>query len=343
MDRSGFVVELPEVKRYLDGVVARLAQADGLRADDFGVFILRDPTLNAFAYPNGRIYIHTGLMARMLNEAQLATVLSHEMTHATHRHALKAQRSLKAKTGIFAVITTSSPAAAQYRGLVDLLGAFGTLASVSGYSKGLEMEADEDGWNRMLKAGYDVAESPVIFRLLMADLDQHKRKEPFFFGTHPRLADRERNFQRLNRTRKNAEPGEKGEEPFAQAMWPVLLLNGELEMRAGRFVAARDQLWRYRAAHPNDVRVRWLIAENERVAGTDGNIPEARRLLEEALAMDEAFAPAHRSLGLLLFRGGQFSAAAPHLRRFLDLEPQAQDRAYILLYLERCELKPSTN
>ena len=343
LDRSGFVLELPEVTTYLEDVVARLARADGLQPDDFGVRVLRDPTLNAFAYPNGRIYIHTGLLARMLNEAQLATVLSHEMTHATHRHTLKTQRSLKTKTGILAVITTGSTAAGDYRGLVDLLGAFGTLAAVSGYSKGLELEADESGWQRMVKAGYDVAESPAIFRLLMADLDQHKRKEPFFFGTHPRLADRERNFQRLNTSKKKPAPGEKGEERFAQATHPILLINGELEMRAGRFIAARDQLWRYRAADPSNVRVRWLIGENERLAGAEGDPLEARKLLGEALAMDDSFAPAHRSLGLMLYRAGELSAAAPHLRRFLDLDPQAHDRAYILLYLERCEPTPSEN
>lgn len=343
LDRSGFVLTVPEVDTYLDRVMARLANAAGLRPDDFTVRILRDPTLNAFAYPNGRIYIHSGLLARMLNEAQLATVLAHEMTHATHRHALKSQRSLKAKSGILAVITTGSTAAGDYRGLVDLLGAFGTMAAVSGYSKALETEADDVGWQTMTRAGYDITEAPAIFRLLMADLDANERKEPFFFGTHPRLVDREKNFLRLNQaaTQHAVAPGEKGEERFATGTRPILLINGELEMRAGRVIAARDQLWRYRAADPTNVRVRWLIGENERLAGASGDPAEARKLLEQALAMDETFAPAHRSLGILLFRAGDRAAAAPHLQRFLDLDRTAHDRAYIQAYLEKCEPTPA--
>lgn len=341
LDRSGFILEHTGVQSYLESVVARLAVADDLRPDDFSVKVVRDPTLNAFAYPNGRLYIHTGLLARMLNEAQLAAVLSHEMTHATHRHTLKSQRNLKARTGLLAVITTASGAAGDYRALVDLLGSLGTLAAVSGYSRSLETEADEVGWLRLVKAGYDTAEAPAVFRLLMADLAQHQRKEPFFFGTHPRLADRERNFTRLHAARKNAAPGDRGEERFARATLPILLINGELEMRAGRHDAARDQLWRYRADEPGDVRVRWLIGENERIAGPKGDLAEARRILGEALAMDETFAPAHRSLGLILYRAGELAAAAPHLRRFLDLDRTAHDRAYIEAFLEKCEPPPS--
>jgi predicted Zn-dependent protease len=340
IDRSGFLLEEPELGEYLAAVLRRLAASEGRRPEDFSIRTLRDPTLNAVAYPNGRIYIHSGLLARILNEAQLAAVLAHEMTHATHRHALKSQRSLKAKSGILAVVTTGSAAAGDYRGLIDLLGSFGTMAAVTGYSKALETEADEVGWQRMRACGYDTGEAPEVFRVLMADLSEHERKEPFFFGTHPRLVDREKNFVRLNAADKKHSGGDKGEERFALATRRVLLINGELEMRAGRHDAARDQLWRYRAADPSSVRVRWLIGENERIAGAKGDPLEARKLLEEALAMDETFAPAHRSLGILLFRAGDLTAAAPHLRRFLDLDRTAHDRAYIEAYLQRCEPTP---
>src|SRR2546421_2733815 len=65
----------------------RAAGGPGLR---FGV--ISDPTLNAFAMPNGRIYVHSGLLSRLDNEAQLAMILGHEMTHVTSRHALRFTR-----------------------------------------------------------------------------------------------------------------------------------------------------------------------------------------------------------------------------------------------------------
>src|ERR687891_1052187 len=85
------VYDDPLLEDYLGRLVDRLT-ADEVRAaagPGFKVGVLRDPTLNAFAMPNGRIYIHTGLLSRVENEAQLAAVLGHEATHVTHRHALK--------------------------------------------------------------------------------------------------------------------------------------------------------------------------------------------------------------------------------------------------------------
>src|SRR5207245_8552276 len=50
--------------------------------------VLRDPTLAAFAMPEGRVFLHTGLLSRLENEAQLATILGHEVTHVYERHYL---------------------------------------------------------------------------------------------------------------------------------------------------------------------------------------------------------------------------------------------------------------
>ena len=56
---------------------------------------MKSPQLNAFALPNGRIYINQGLLARFQNEAQLATVMAHEGTHFTNRHGYQNTESLK--------------------------------------------------------------------------------------------------------------------------------------------------------------------------------------------------------------------------------------------------------
>ena len=69
----------------------------------YRVRVIEDPTLNAFAYPHGSIYIHTGLLARMENEDELATVLGHEMTHVEDRHMLRYQRSAHNKEVGFTV------------------------------------------------------------------------------------------------------------------------------------------------------------------------------------------------------------------------------------------------
>src|SRR3989442_425455 len=81
----------------------RAAGGPGLR---FGV--MSDPTLNAFAMPNGRIYGHSRLLSRLDNEAPLATILGHEMTHVTSRHALRFTRDATNKQILFTVLAVAA-------------------------------------------------------------------------------------------------------------------------------------------------------------------------------------------------------------------------------------------
>lgn len=334
LDKSGFVVEDPELEAYLNQVLHRLAAADNLDSAEFSIRAIRDTRLNAFALPNGRLYIHTGLLARLRDEAQLASIISHEMTHVTHRHALRGYHDQKSKAGWLAAVTSG---AGDYGGLVQLFGSYGTLIMIQGYSRGMESEADTAGWNRLVAAGYDTASAPDVFLMLMSDVSEDERDEPFFFGSHPKLADREQNFRELQaKAPRTDQPGDRGEERYAQAIAPVLLINGEAELKAGRTIAARDQLWRYRLERPTDVRARWLLGEIERKAGAEGNLKEAIELYNEALLMDPEFAPAYRSLGLIEFRKNPSSKAAELLQRYLDLNPRADDRGYIEQYIQEC-------
>src|SRR5271165_2407056 len=63
--------------------------------------VLRDPMPNAFALPNGSVYVTTGLLSLLNNEDQLASVLAHEITHVTDRHGYLANRDYRKKSAIF--------------------------------------------------------------------------------------------------------------------------------------------------------------------------------------------------------------------------------------------------
>src|SRR6185503_18707656 len=87
------------LEAYLDRVADRLSPpgpATGPEAPSpihYRVRVIADPSLNAFAYPHGSIYLHSGLLARLDGEDELATVLGHEMTHVDGRHMLRRNRS----------------------------------------------------------------------------------------------------------------------------------------------------------------------------------------------------------------------------------------------------------
>jgi len=81
---SGMLYQDAEIENYLNQIAENL-QTNSIWPDiSFQIKVVKDTNLNAFAFPNGVIYIHTGILARMDNEAQLAALLAHEMVHCTH-------------------------------------------------------------------------------------------------------------------------------------------------------------------------------------------------------------------------------------------------------------------
>jgi beta-barrel assembly-enhancing protease len=99
----------PILEDYLTDLVHRLLPPGTREAGVFpSVHVLINPSLNAFAYPTGAIYVHSGLVARLENEAQLATVLAHELSHIVQRHTVRHLRQERSKDlwKRIAVVTT---------------------------------------------------------------------------------------------------------------------------------------------------------------------------------------------------------------------------------------------
>src|SRR5204863_771226 len=84
--RSLAFVEDPETTNYVQNLGQRLvahSENPGMR---FRFFVVSDPTINAFAVPGGFIVVHTGLLTTAENEAEVAAVLAHEISHITQKH-----------------------------------------------------------------------------------------------------------------------------------------------------------------------------------------------------------------------------------------------------------------
>lgn len=152
---------------------------------DFRFFVIENPTFNAFALPNGMVFVHTGLLAQLENEAQLAAVLGHEVAHATHEHALK-RFERKQKVGlaksIFQMAKKWIPGGiGEYlkdipgldalpprtkQVFLDLLsGSHGDVSSV--FHKHDENQADRVGLYYIQMAGYDPREGANVWKNLM--------------------------------------------------------------------------------------------------------------------------------------------------------------------------------
>lgn len=92
IDRSGWLYEDKDLDDYVNAVARKLSEPG---SPPISVKIIKNPYLNAMAYPTGRIYIHTGMLAAIENEAQLAVLLGHEMTHIVNHHAAQEFMNMK--------------------------------------------------------------------------------------------------------------------------------------------------------------------------------------------------------------------------------------------------------
>jgi beta-barrel assembly-enhancing protease len=337
LDRSGVLYADPELETYLNGVARRLVEPGLLKAIPFRIRVIENPKLNAFALPNGGIYVHTGMLARFENEAQIATVLGHEMTHATHRHALKEHRDRKSKSAAMAVLSLTFGSVPFVGPLATMFGHLGTTAAMTGYSRDLEREADAVGLALAVKAGYDPTEAPKVFEELKREVEAEKVKEPFFYSTHPRLAERIDTYRALlSREYRDAKGGATNQKVFLERTAGVVLETSRQELKAGRFGIAQRAAAKYAAIRPRDARGPFTLAEVARQRGEEGDPQRAVAHYQKAIALDADYAEPNRGLGLVHFKLGDKKTAKRYLETYLQLEPRAADRAYVQETIRLC-------
>ncbi|MDP3328644.1 M48 family metalloprotease [Parvibaculum sp.] len=139
-----------KVGGYVAGVTTRIARATNQPNGPYRVTVLDSPVVNAFALPGGYVYVTRGLMALVNDEAELASVIGHEIGHVAARHSAQRQTAAIGTSLLGAVLgaVVGSNAVNQAFGL----GGQGFLAS---YSRDQEYEADMLGVQYLAKAGYD--------------------------------------------------------------------------------------------------------------------------------------------------------------------------------------------
>jgi predicted Zn-dependent protease len=362
------VYDDPMLEEYLAQLGDRLTP-DEVRAaggPGFKFGVLRDPTLNAFAMPNGRIYVHTGLLSRLDNEAQLAMIVGHEMTHVTHRHALSFQRDVQVKQILYTVAAVAASigvaalagSRAQHGDQVGaavigqtanaILGlglALTAMAAINGYGRDLERDADLGGMENLVRAGYDPREAPKVFELLRSESKDRGSLETFFFGSHPRLTERIETTNELLRTKYAqvavATDRVRDTEDFQLRMRSVVRENALEDIRAGRFPLAQRQLDRVLAITPKDPIAHTYYGDLHRLqaqrarepAKKDEHVRLALASYEKAVELDATAPEPHRQLGFLYYQQKDTAKARAAFEKYLALKPGAPDAKRIKEYL----------
>ena len=192
------VINDPFLTAYVNKVGNRLVASQEAKESGFPFTfeVLADPSINAFALPGGHMFIHTGLLKAVDNEAQLSGVMGHEMSHVILRHGTN--QASKAN-----LIELPAALAAQLAGKGTMMGQLAQLGIGVGagsvllkFSRSAESQADLMGSHLMAEGGYDPMEMAHFFNKLGALT--HSPGKGFggsvaqFMSDHPNPDNRER-------------------------------------------------------------------------------------------------------------------------------------------------------
>lgn len=324
---SGNLVRDEALNEYVSGIVCTLA---GPHCPDIRTYVVRVPHFNASMAPNGVMQVWTGLILRTHNEAQLATVLGHEIAHYLRRHSLQRFRDVK-DTANFLIFFQMATAAAgvPVAGNVASLIAMGSLMA---FSRDQEREADGMGLRSLAEAGYDPREAVKVWDNLIREeeADEDKETRFLFFATHPPPEERSETLQRLAEQAIKDEPaGKTGRDTFHAVVLPhrAKYLRDELHLR--RFSRTEELLKILLEDGANTGELGYFQGELYRLRGEEGDPDKALEAYRKALQAGQAPPQIHRSMGLVYLKLGEQEKARASFSKYLELVPDASDREMI--------------
>ncbi len=182
----------PAVQQYVSQIGLRMAKASERPNLPWEFHVVNDASVNAFALPGGFIYVTRGLMTSINDEAELATVVGHEIGHVTNRHTVQQiSKAEIAQVGLGVGSIVSSDIAR-----VAGLASQGLQVLFLKYSRDAENQADQAGFRYALNQNYDVREMANVFQTLERTSElAGGGKLPEWLSTHPDPGTRIQNTQ----------------------------------------------------------------------------------------------------------------------------------------------------
>jgi len=189
------VINEPLIADYVTAVGQRILSVMPPQPFTYRFYVINENSLNAFAGPGGLIFIHSGLLADMESEEELAGILSHEIAHGVHRHLADRAEQWKG-VGLAALATVAAGLLLGVTGggipvEAIAIGALTTGQSVAlAYSREAEMQADITGVAYLKSAGYSVDGLLSILRKMRSQQWFGPQEIPTYLTTHPALEER---------------------------------------------------------------------------------------------------------------------------------------------------------
>ena len=320
--QSPSVVRDSELNRYLQELSCRVA---GEFCAGIRVYLVRQPYFNAQVAPNGMLIIWTGLLLRVEDEAQLAAVIGHEVGHYVGRHSLAHWRKLKSTNELTLALHLLGG------GLIGGVASLGAYGDMFAFSRQQEREADDYGLKRLRELGYDDRRVGQLWGDIWDETQMRdKNLLSSIFSAHPASAER--------RDRLIAAATGQSERREAAAYWRAIKAQrgGWLQDEIGRRHYAQTEvlLARLLGLSQAKAETEYFAAEMYRRRAREGDFVRARDAYRKAIAEGGAPPESWRGLGLVQQQLGEKQAAMDAWSTYLQLSPEAEDRAVIESWLQ---------
>lgn len=359
---KGLVWQHTEVQRYIERIGHSLVPRQ--HRHSFHFYVLREPVVNAFALPNGSIYISLGLLARLENEAQLAHVLGHEIAHVLQAHSVKSLRSKKNRM-------VSSH-------IADLM-LFGTsiayqpfVASMAHHSRAQELEADRLALQYLSQQGYRLQDSAHLFAIIQ-QVKAPESVQGSIYSSHPSNIARARatrNYLAYSDIELNTD-GKVRQQHYRSIRNEVIIEQLRLSLQARHYQLSLDTiaqalptsttplaLWYYRgeayrlmATRPKAAAQEYAWIHGKTLSPSlvqrfYGRRPQhyasALQAYQTVLDKQPDYALAHRGLGLVYYYRNEADAARQALGYYLAQGRDIQDAPYIKYLLHQLSAREAT-
>ena len=315
----------PALESRLGSILEKLLRPLNQRPDAFRIVLLSDPQPDAYSYPDGTIYLHTGLLACLENEAELALLLAHELMHVIRKHALQAYQAFAAEARLGSPPTET---AAGF-GLSGWLSASMTAYRRMSQRRAFEEEADRMGLDLVMRAQYDPYEALKIFDNVTHDdlavLSAERRD-----ALRTCAAEQRQSF--IGQT---APP-----DGFRSDLQSLLLHQAQSDARLGRWPNALKSARRYLRDFPDRAQGHYLLAEILRQRQAPGDREQALIHYREVIRLNPRCPKSHKAAGLLHLKQGRLDLARAYFEKSLELSPINADAAYLANYLATLPITP---
>jgi predicted Zn-dependent protease len=185
-DKQVALVNNAQLQNYVETLGERLARQPEAREFPYTFKMVNDPAINAFALPGGPVYLHSGILTNADNEAQVAGVLAHEISHVALRHGTN--QASKAQLFEIGALLGGSVLGNSTAGQIGQLGLnLGLSGVLLSYSRAAESEADALGARIMAGAGYNPVEMARFFEKMEAEGGSQTAE---FLSSHPNPGNR---------------------------------------------------------------------------------------------------------------------------------------------------------